>query len=330
MELVTEPVLHSAKEASKFARELQLLLRILGVSNANMERGEMRVEANISVSKTDTLGTKVEVKNLNSFKVVESAIEYEVKRQIALLEKGVNVEQETRGWDDAKAQTYSQRIKETADDYRYFPDPDITKYELTEVADFSKTRLSEKIPKLAPELRLSYSNLGLKTEQIETLLQIEQLRDFFGRLVDEYQDTPEILVLAGNYLTSDVLALLQAERSLLLEPAYDSFKELMTLLFKKEIGSRVAKDLLPEVIKDQINVAEALDERGLRQDSDAAGLQTLVQELISSNPKAIEDYNAGNENAAKFLVGQGMKLTKGAANPEVLLELIVAALKSKL
>jgi len=136
MELVTEPVIHDAKQASNFAKELQLLLRYLGAGYANLEKGEMRVEANISVSKTDTFGTKVEVKNLNSFKAVEKAIEYEVKRQIELIEEGGVVVQETRGWDENKETTFSQRAKENSNDYRYFPDPDLPKMTLSELPEF--------------------------------------------------------------------------------------------------------------------------------------------------------------------------------------------------
>ncbi len=329
MELVTEPVIHSPEEAGEFARELQLLLRMLGASDANMERGEMRVEANISVSKTDDLGTKVEVKNLNSFKVLEAAITFEVKRQIALLEEGGQVVQETRGWNDAKGTTYSQRIKETADDYRYFPDPDITKFDLSQVKEFEKAGLAEKLPKLATELRYVYSNLGLKTDQIDTILHDEMLRNYFQALevkMSEGQIDEVVLSLAANYLTSDILPLIETWEHFHLKGSEDSFLELMELLYKKEIGSRVAKDLLPEVLKEHIAVASVLDERGLRQDSDAGGLLEIVKTLLLDHPKVVEDYKNGNENAAKFLVGQGMKVTKGTANPEVLAALVIEEL----
>ena len=146
MELVTEPVIHDAETAVRFAKELQLLLRYLGVSGANMEKGEMRVEANISVSKTDSFGTKVEVKNLNSFKVVEKAIEYEIKRQSEKLERGEKIVQETRGWDEDREETFSQREKESSHDYRYFPDPDLPKLKLSELSEFSAEVLKKKFP----------------------------------------------------------------------------------------------------------------------------------------------------------------------------------------
>jgi aspartyl-tRNA(Asn)/glutamyl-tRNA(Gln) amidotransferase subunit B len=148
MELVTEPVIHDAETAGAFARELQLLLRYLGVSDANMEKGEMRVEANISVSTTDTFGTKVEVKNLNSFRSVERAIAHEIKRQSELLESGGTVVQETRGWDDGKQSTFSQRKKESSHDYRYFPDPDLPKLVISEIPEFSREHLASELPEL--------------------------------------------------------------------------------------------------------------------------------------------------------------------------------------
>ena len=153
MELVTEPVIHDAQTASLFAQELQTLLRTLGVSDANMEKGEMRVEANISVSQNKTLGVKVEVKNLNSFKAVEKAIEFETRRHIAAIEKGEEIVQETRGWDENKQTTFSQRKKENADDYRYFPDPDIPKLHISKIEAFSKENLKASLPELPSEKR---------------------------------------------------------------------------------------------------------------------------------------------------------------------------------
>ena len=166
MELVTEPVIHDAKSASDFAKELQLLLRTLGVSDVNLERGEMRVEANISISSDDTLGTKVEVKNLNSFKSVEQAIIYEVKRQEEVLLKGETVKQETRGWDENKSKTFSQRSKETSEESRDFPDPDLPSLDLSTVSELSLSRIRIEMPTVPSVRRLKYENLGLPREPI--------------------------------------------------------------------------------------------------------------------------------------------------------------------
>lgn len=169
MELVTEPVIHDSKTAVIFARELQLLLRTLGVSSANMEKGEMRVEANISISSSDKLGTKVEVKNLNSFKSVEQAIEYEISRQTEIISNGNIILAETRGWDEDKGKTFSQREKETAKDYRYFPDPDIPKFSLKKMEEFSRGNLEAAMPELPSQLRQKWIVLGLNADQTETL-----------------------------------------------------------------------------------------------------------------------------------------------------------------
>ena len=208
MELVTEPVIHDAETAGAFARELQLLLRTLGICDANMERGEMRVEANISVSKTDVFGTKVEVKNLNSFKSVEAAIEYEIHRQTELLESGGTVNQETRGWDENKARTFSQRSKETAKDYRYFPDPDIAKINTTEYASFNQSLLNEKMPILPNIKRINYQNLGLTSSAIETIISNQELDIFFAKISTSSELSPEVIKLSSNYLTSDVASFL--------------------------------------------------------------------------------------------------------------------------
>lgn len=204
MELVTEPVIHSAKEAGDFARELQLLLRTLGVSEANMEKGEMRVEPNISLSPNpDKFGTKVEVKNLNSFKAVEKAIEYELARMQALYEAGREDEivQETRGWDENKQTTFSQRSKENANDYRYFPDPDIPKFMLSELFDMDALKLS--LPELPWQKRDRYKkDFGLG-EESETFVIDTELAKYFETVARNLQNTDQIKT-ASNYILSDI------------------------------------------------------------------------------------------------------------------------------
>ncbi len=328
MELVTEPVIHDAKTAGDFARELQLLLRTLGVSDANMERGEMRVEANISVSKeAGKFGTKVEVKNLNSFKSVEAAIAFEIDRQIKVLENGGVVTQETRGWDENKNKTFTQRSKETAKDYRYFPDPDIPKIQTTSHSAFSAVRLAEKMPKLPNEKRLDYRNLGLTSEQVEVIISHPEADQFFATLVTADVCTGDIARLAGNYLTSDVLSLLQSGEYNLsdLDPVH--FLELMTLLQENKLNSRVAKDLLPNLFGSSIGPLTIAEDRGLLQVSDIAALQTTIDEIVAEQAAIVAEYKAGKEAALQFLVGQGMKKTKGAANPAMLKEMLEKAMK---
>lgn len=323
MELVTEPVIHDADTATTFAKELQLLLRTLDISDANMEKGEMRVEANISVSKTNEFGTKVEVKNLNSFKVVEQAIRYEIERQIAVLEEGGEIKQETRGWDEQKSKTFSQRSKETAKDYRYFPDPDIPKIQTTEVTEFSVPSLDEIIPKLPSKIRDEYINLGLTSDQIEQILSSKELTVIFSEITSsDLATNAQSLKLAANYLLTDVVALIEEQGFNYDALNLDEYAELISMLRNKQINSRIAKDLLPLMLKDNISVRTYAEENNLLQVQDSSALEALVKQVIGENPSVVDDYKNGKEAALKFLVGQGMKLSKGTADPELLSKLI--------
>jgi aspartyl-tRNA(Asn)/glutamyl-tRNA(Gln) amidotransferase subunit B len=326
MELVTEPVIHDSKTAGDFARELQLLLRTLKISEANMERGEMRVEANISVSKDDTFGTKVEVKNLNSFKSVEAAIEYEVNRQIEVLEGGGKISQETRGWDEVKLKTFSQRSKETAKDYRYFPDPDLPKIKVSEYQLFSQARLSEIMPILPSETRELYKNLGLPSSTVEVLLANVEI-DFFLKELIALNEDPVFIKLAANYLTTDVLPLVTAGDSKLSELSSQHFAELINLLVDKKIGSRVAKDLIPRLFASKQTPLEVATAENLLQVTDTAALESIIKEIVVENPSVVEEYRGGKEASLKFLLGQGMKKTKGSADPQVLESLLKDAIK---
>lgn len=328
MELVTEPVIHDSKTAGMFAKELQLLLRTLGISDANMERGEMRVEANISVSKNDgILGTKVEVKNLNSFKSVEAAIEYEINRQIELIEGGKDVAQETRGWDENRSRTFSQRSKETAKDYRYFPDPDIPKIDVSKYANFSKSLLSEKIPILPNNKRISYENLGLTSNTIETIIANQELDNYFSEVIEKSESDSEIIKLSSNYLMTDLVPLVADGKYKISDLNSGHFVELMTLLLENKIGSRVAKDILVELFNSSVGPEAIAKDRNLLQLSDLSSLEPIINDVINENKSVIEEYKAGKETALQFLIGQGMKKTKGAANPEILKTLIIKLIK---
>lgn len=328
MELVTEPVLHDAKTAGDFARELQLLLRTLGISEANMEKGEMRVEANISISPTEgKLGTKVEVKNINSFKAVEAAIDFEITRHQQLLDQGEVITQETRGWDENKSRTFSQRSKETAKDYRYFPDPDITKLKTSEIPEFQDSALAEKMPILPNKKRELYSQYKISDQMIETIIADKYTDDLFVQ-------TLKILVannkqgavqLAANYASVDIPALrdTQGENGPVDRPLHPKqFAELITLLHDGVIGSRGAKDLLPMLFGMETIVEELATKQGVIQKSDPAALQAIVEQVVSENPQQVAECQAGKEAVLKYLVGQGMKLSKGSANPAVLEQLL--------
>jgi aspartyl-tRNA(Asn)/glutamyl-tRNA(Gln) amidotransferase subunit B len=329
MELVTEPVIHDAEVAGAFARELQLLLRYLGAGEANMEKGEMRVEANISVSSTDTFGTKVEVKNLNSFRSVERAIAYEVERQIKLLERGEQVIQETRGWDENKQSTFSQRKKESSHDYRYFPDPDLPKLVISEIPEFSVENLKKEIAGHLPwEKREEYIALGLKAEDAEMFVR----EPAFGRFFDAVRTIDQsVATLATSYISSDLAGKMQSGD---LKPEWFEqsenvahFTKLLQMIRANELSSRGAKDILSILIKDGGDPVTISKEKGLTQQSDSSVLEGVVHKVIESHPQVAADFKAGKEAALQFLVGQGMKESKGAANPGVLKEVFIKALK---
>lgn len=322
MELVTEPAIHDAETAGTFARELQLLLRTLGVGEANMEKGEMRVEANISVSSDDSLGTKVEVKNLNSFRSVERAIAYEVKRQISLVEKGTSIVQETRGWDEGKQVTYPQRKKETSHDYRYFPDPDLPKLILSEVPEFSPEALKAALPELPWQKRARYLSLGLKKEDASMFVSNAR----FGRLFEEtIALAPAYAAVAANYISSDIAGLVaKVGEEGLSRVTPQGLAALMSRVAKKEISSRNAKDVLIEVFTkggDLEKISSAYT-----QQSDTDALEAVARDIAAAYPQVVADYRAGKRGALQFLIGQAMKQTKGSANPVVLREVFIKIL----
>ncbi len=329
MELVTEPVIHSAKEAGDFARELQLLLRTLGVAEANMEKGEMRVEANISVS-TDPkkFGTKVEVKNLNSFRSVERAIEFEVARHIKLLEAGEKMVQETRGWDEDKGKTFSQRTKEDSHDYRYFPDPDIPKFYISEIPEFSHEALKKELPELPWEKRARYMASGITAEQAQIFVSDKRFGDLFeGTLKDmgkKYSGTG--ITLAANYIAADIVGLVSkfGDKNLKnITP--EGLATVMVRALTNEISSRGAKDSITEVFEKGGDLSVV--SKNYRQQSDTGALKKVVEEVIKENEKAVAEYKAGKVASLMFLVGQGMRKSKGSANPGVLKTLFEEVLK---
>ncbi len=331
MELVTEPVIHSAEEVGNFGRELQLLLRTLGVSDANMEKGEMRLEVNVSVSPTDKLGTKVEVKNIGSFKAAEKATEYEIKRHIEVLESGGKIEQETRGWDDNKGKTFSQRKKEDSHDYRYFPDPDLPKLKISEIPEFSLENLKKSLPELPWEKRERYTKLGLKPTDVYIYVTIPEVGTFFEESAKALGDKKESVLLASNYISSDILGLIkkkhgegkEAEITLLPFNAKE-FAKLITLIEKKTISSRGAKDTLAIMFEQGGDAEKIADKNGLIQKSDEGAIKKIAEEVIAENPQAVTEYKNGKQASLMFLVGQGMKKSKGSANPEVLKTMLLS------
>jgi len=328
MELVTEPDIHSAEEAVAFAKELQLILRYLGISEANMEKGQMRIEVNISVSKDNKLGTKVEIKNLNSFKTVEEAIRQEIKRQIEILESNKMVMHETRGTAiAAEGEFMSQRSKELAHDYRYFPEPDLPPLDLTK---FNLKELKDSLPELPEEKRIRFAkDYGLTPVQIEIIVENNDVAEYFEKAAKELKTQtsnykPQILY---NYLTSDLFGLmaekarLPKERGINIKDLKISPKqlaELASLIIENKISSRIAKDVLKEMFLTGLDPEKIIRDQGLSQISDEGIIEKTINEIIKENPAAVSDYQKGKTNALQFLIGQAMKKLKGQANPEIL------------
>lgn len=332
MELVTKPVIHDAATAVAFAKELRLLLRYLGAGEANLEKGEMRVEANISVGLTDLVragkfGTKTEVKNLNSFRAVEQAIAYEIDRQTSLLEAGETVHQETRGWNESSAQTFSQRSKESSHDYRYFPDPDIPKLKLSEIREFTSTNLKRELPELPWSKRERFvREFGMTEKEVAVFIDSSNLADYFESIVESYKNDLKRIKLTVNYLLSDYLGLLKKKglvdifttsTSSLIKPA--SFAELINLVADAKISSRGAKDILGLLVDQPTASPLALAEKnGLLQSNNSADILPIIEKIISDNPTVVAEYKAGKTAVLQFLIGQAMKASKGSANPEKL------------
>jgi len=302
MELVTEPEIKSSKQAKRFCQDLQMILRYLDVSNADMEKGEMRAEVNISLNqkskiKNQKLGTKVEIKNLNSFRAVERSIEFEIKRQSKTLNSNKKIIQETRGWDENKQITFSQRSKESAHDYRYFPEPDLPPLELSVVICQLSEMPQDKKERFAKEYKLPEQDINI-------LIQNKNLADYFEEIISELNN-PKLNKLAVNYLlkTKDDFKKITGE----------NFAEFIGLINQGEISSSAADIVLREMQKTGGDPSQIIEEKDLKQ---IHNLDNAIICVIKSNPKPVQDYKAGKKEALKFLIGQIMKETKGKANPQ--------------
>jgi len=324
MELVTDPDLRSAEETVKFAKELQLILRYLKTSDADMEKGHMRIEVNISLCRgdlkeADLSGTRVEIKNLNSFKAVEGAIRCEIKRQSDVLDNNEKVVQETRGWDAVKGITISQRKKEEAHDYRYLPDPDLPTLTFT---DQEIEEIKSGIPELPEQKRDRLVNLyQLKDQDVEFFVQDQEMGSFFeevGGLLKEKvsgEEFAKTINLAVNYLTTDVKGLMN-KTGKEIGFSSDNFAEFILLINGKKISSKIAKNVLSKMFDTGKTSVSIIEEEGLSSMDNDQEIEIIIDEILLSNQKAKLDYRSGKENALQFLIGQVMAKTKGRANLE--------------
>lgn len=355
IEMVTEPVIKNSAQAKKFCQEYQKILRYLGVSGADMEKGEMRCEANISLQTPGSwiyengkiealdgahLNSKVEVKNINSFRSLEKAIEYEIKRQAEVLDKGEEIAQETRGWNDNKNITVSQRRKESLGDYRYFPEPDIPPLNLSpEFIDNIRKQLIE-LPNKKQERFIS--EYGLKAESAELIVSDKDTADWFEKSVSELQSwmiakgnknweekKTELSQNLGNWLVGEFSKLLNAEHKNINESPItpENFAELIALIASGQINSSAGQNILGYMFEHGGNPTKLMDELNLRQVDNTDILEKLAQEAINSNPEPVQKYRQGQAGPLQFLVGQIMAKSKGQANPQIAREILEKLLK---
>jgi len=330
MELVTEPDISSGREARIFAEELRLIFRYLGISDANMERGQMRVEVNISISDSEDMGTKVEIKNLNSFQSVERSVAYEINRHEELIKKGELVLQETRGWDEVKQATFSQREKEEAHDYRYFPEPDIPPLFLSN-PPFEKEKISIGVELPANKRKRLQEEYYLDEKEAEIFVCDRELSFYFEKAASEAinwvkeseekeaveeESKKKVTRLVVSYMISDLLGLLEGESIDKTQVTPENFGELITLVYKKEISSKIAKNVLKDMHVSGGDPSQIIEEKGMSQIDDGEEIESVIKQVIEENPGAVEDYTKGKEKAVQFLIGQVMAKTKGRAAPD--------------
>lgn len=326
LEIVSEPDMRSAKEAVAYMEKMRAILQYVGISDCRMEEGSLRCDANVSVRPVGQkeLGTKTEIKNINSFKGVERAIEYEAMRQAELLEDGGKVVQETRTWDEKEGVTKSMRTKEEANDYRYFPEPDLVPFT---VSDEYIENIRKSLPELPDARKERYmKEFGLSSEDAVFMTNDKATADYFEAAVDAGAD-PKACVnwLMGEFasqLSTDGIEIAKAPVTA------ENLAALLKLISKGTISGKIAKKVFATMWKEGGNPEEIVKAQGLVQISDTAELSKLVDEVVGKNPKAVEDFKAGKKKAVGALVGQIMKATKGKANPRVINELLNKKLQS--
>lgn len=318
LEIVTEPDLHSAEETRAYAQALRALLRYVGVNSGDMQKGVMRIEPNLSLRPvgSQTFGTKVEIKNLNSFRALERAVAYEIERQTAILDAGGRVAQETVGWDDVQQVTFSQRSKEEAHDYRYFPEPDLPPLV---VADDWVARVRTALPELPNQKIARFQKAyALSAYDAEVLAAEQAIADYFEAVVNAAPKvTPK---MAANWVTGELFGLLnQSGTSIEANPVYAAdLGQLLTLITESVINQNTAKSVLAEMFNTGKTADQIVQARGLRQISDASHLAALIADVLAQNPQQTADYRSGKEPLFNWLFGQAMRAAKGKANPEVL------------
>lgn len=322
LEIVSEPDMHSPLEARRYLQEIYNIATTLGVTRGDLQHGNFKFDLNVSVSDTENLGTRTELKNLNSFRHAEKALTYEIQRQIELIEKGETVVQETRGYNDAKGITVSQRGKEEAHDYRYFPEPDIPPVVVT-IKMIESAR--KDISVLPIEVRRELIELGLNVDEQDVLIgQVKTMEIFQAARskVSDQKDTKRLV----NWLVGDYQAWLAEHSEQESKLSGEALADLVNLITSNTISNAIAKDIFADVIAGGWP-QEIVDKRGLAQLSDDSAIEQIIRDVISQNPQAKADYAAGKPQAIGFLMGQIMKASKGQANPSKAQALLATILK---
>ncbi|MEL7037867.1 MAG: Asp-tRNA(Asn)/Glu-tRNA(Gln) amidotransferase subunit GatB [Cyanobacteria bacterium J06592_8] len=320
IEIVSEPDIRSGIEAAEYAQELRRIVRYLGVSDGNMQEGSLRCDVNISVRPVGQkeFGTKVEIKNMNSFSAIQRAIDYEIQRQIEAVESGEKIRQETRLWEEGSQRTISMRSKEGSSDYRYFPEPDLPPIEVSpEQLESWKSQL----PELPADKRHRYeTELGLSPYDTRILTDDRSISEYFETAIKNGADTKQ----AANWVMGDITAYLKNEKLTIDEIALkpEAFAELIGLIEAGTISGKIAKDLLPELLSKGGSPKKLVEKKGLVQISDTGELEKIIDEVLEAHPSELEKYKAGKKKLQGFFVGQIMKKTQGRADPKLTNQLL--------
>lgn len=316
IEIVTEPDIRTPEEARTFMEKLRQLLRYIDVCSGDMEKGSLRCDANISLTEDGELGTKTEVKNMNSFRAVEKALKFEQKRQKKSLDEGKEVEQVTLGWNADKEEASLMRSKEEAHDYRYFPEPDLVPLKID---DAWKQDIQESLPELPDEKRERWAKeFGLPEYDINVLTEDKEIATYFENTVNEYSSPKTI----SNWMMSETFRILKLPEADLGNVSPGEFAYLVQLADEGEINNNTAKEVLEDAFTSERSPKQIVEEKGLKRISDKGLLQEKIEEVLKENPDAVEDYKNGNQKVLGFLIGQLMSKTQGKADPNKAREIL--------
>ena len=330
MEIVSKPDLRSPEEAAAYVKKIRTVLRYIETCDGNMEEGSLRADCNVSVRKPNAeLGTRCEIKNLNSIKFIKQAINYEAKRQIEILESGGLIEQNTMLFNTSNGKTRPMRNKEEAHDYRYFPDPDLLPLEISK-EEIKKIQSS--IPELPDELKNKFIDIyKLSNYDASVLTAEKQISDYFNESINSDSELKNHAKILVNWITSELFSLLNKNNFELKNSpvSANNLGKLVKLISSNEISGKIAKDVLEEMFASGKSAREIVDKNGLKQVSDQGEIEKVIDVVISDNPKMVDDYLGGKDKLLGFFVGQAMKKTKGKANPKMLNEILIKKLKKE-